>query len=120
MTSIQAVPAVDAPLEEGVHTATVVKVSLKTRYGSAGAYTALNLTFADDRGATASAMLPHFRGKIGAAFTALGDPLDTLEEIVPERLMGLRGRSAEVHVVHRAYRGKVYANVSSINGQVIA
>jgi hypothetical protein len=120
MSTIQAVPALETQLEEGLHTATVVKVTLKTRFGTAGAYTALNLTFADADGATASAMLPHFRGKIATAFTALGDPLSALEEIAPERLMALRGRRAEVNIIHRVSKGKTYANVSSINGQVIA
>jgi hypothetical protein len=59
-------------------------------------------------------------GKIATAFTALGDPLSALEEIAPERLMALRGRRAEVQIIHRISKGKVYANVSSINGQVIA
>ncbi len=118
--SITATPALEFQLEQGLHTATLIKVSLKTKMGRGGAYTAFQLTFANEKGGEASAMLAHFTGKIPTAFNALGDPLGIQEEITPERLMALRGRDAEIKVVHRQSNGRTFANVTAINGVVIS
>jgi hypothetical protein len=118
--TLQVVPALEYQLETGLHIATVVRIALQTKFGRAGTYTALSLTFANDQGGEAGAMLPHFTGKIPTVFSALGDPLGSLEDIEPERLLALRGRSAEIHVVHRLFKGKTFANVSAINNVVIS
>lgn len=118
--SIQIEKALEAQLEAGLHIATSVKVTLKSKIGRNGSYVALNVVFCDQNGATASLMLPEFTRKIPTAFTALGKPMNSQTDISPEELLALRGISAEIHVVHRPSNGKIYANVSSINGMVVA
>ena len=118
--SIHVQKALESQLEAGLHSAVVIKVSLKTKIGRTGAYVALNLLFSDEHGATATVMMPHFTGKIPTVFKVLGKPIEALADIEPEELMALRGCNAQIHVVHRPSNGKIYANVNSINGTVIA
>ena len=92
--SIHVQKALESQLEAGLHSAVVIKVSLKTRLGQYGPYTALNLVFSDEHGAQASAFLVSFRGKISTAFTALGKPINALTEIAPQELLTLRGLRA--------------------------
>ncbi|GAA0523990.1 hypothetical protein [Deinococcus depolymerans] len=83
-------------------------------------YTALHLSFEDDEGRTASLMVPDFTRNIPAAFGALGSPLNPSDTIVPEQLLGLRGREATVQVhVREGLNGEHYANVVAINGQMV-
>jgi hypothetical protein len=117
---ITVVSALEFALEPGIHSATLIKASLKTKLGRGGAYTAFQITFADPNGGEASAMLPEFLHKIPVAFAALGSPIGTRLEITPERLLALRGRNAKITVVHRNYQGRQYANVTAIDGVVIA
>ena len=118
--AITVVCALELPLEPGIHSATLIKASLKTKLGRGGAYTAFQITFTNQNGGEASAMLPDFLKKIPLAFAALGSSIGTQLEITPERLLALRGRDAKITVVHRDYKGKKYANVTAINGVVIA
>lgn len=83
-------------------------------------YTALHLGFEDDEGRTASLMVPDFTRQIPAAFGALGCPLNPSDTIVPEQLLGLRGREATIDVcVRESLHGDRYANVVAINGQTV-
>jgi hypothetical protein len=117
---IRITEAPDLQLEPGLHQAHVTSATMRPRANRFGKiFTALHLEFTDERGARATAMVADFTGLIPTAFQTLGADIDAQQPISGELLLYLRGRTAEIHVVHKPSGGKVYANVTAINGILV-
>jgi hypothetical protein len=115
---ITVTPAPDKPIPEGLHNANVTRATMQQRANRNGKiFTALHLEFTDENGARATMMIPDFTGMIPSTFRDLGEQMQAFEPVSGERLLGLRGKSVEVQVVHKPSNGKIYANALSIRGQ---